>query len=429
LALFLGLGVRDIAQSNRGLFAEAEYFAEVRIQSVLGAARYEEVTMFFEDAGAQLAMFEPPRGVYLGAYIASDTAVNGDMVRFEQMMGRHSIFKYRLELARDPDLPPGELVSPPGELVPHETIFRHAVRGRTPLFALEYAGAISDDEFAEISRVLARGFGYYFSPAFVQPPKPVRGQDAAAYVARFTVMRDAFRRYAPHVAFVYAVDIADADVAEQFYPGEAADWVGVRALASLSPYRAFKGDMLAAIEQVYHTFQASKPMFVHIGISRQSGHDFIYRPHLAAAEMERVYNALLADFPRVKGIVYLSVDEVRRGAARNTADDFSITDDEVLRAAYREMVSRPDVVAAVAANDTPEDGGVRKRSRHAALRAGGLYYISERTLLDEMGIPRGSLRGRPRTNGGIRFYPAAALVQSNEWSLQAHGAHIVLEPS
>ena len=420
IMLALALSAAEIARENWQIRQSAAKHAEILqgeqpSADAFALVRYEEVTLFYVDTSAALSLHEPQSGTYLGAYILSDGVVGGSIGRFEQMMGRHSIYVYPMELSGD---------------FPDAFVLESVVRGRAPFFVLERGNVGGDDEFIEMAERLAREFGYYFTPMFVQPPKPVRGECAAAYRARFAQMREVFQRHAPHVAFVYAVDVADADIAEEFYPGDPyVDWVGLRAMASLSPKRPFMGDMLTAIGKVYFAFQERKPMFVSLGISRQSCHDFIHRPYLAAAELERVYTALLTDYPRVKGIIYMNINEILHGRGQNISDNYLITDDDVLRSVYREIVSHPRVAGSVAATQRGDASRQVMRSRYGALRAVGVYYVSEQALLNELRIPRNRLRGRPRRQNGTRFYPFAQFVQSGEWVLQAHGGHITVIPA
>ncbi|MCL2674547.1 MAG: hypothetical protein FWE92_04365, partial [Defluviitaleaceae bacterium] len=313
---------------------------------------------------------------------------------------------------------------------PQDFIFETVVRGRVPFFALQPPNeSVSDAAFFEMVEALAREMGYYISPMFVQPPKPQRGEDTEAYQARFARMRRIFRDHAPHVAFVYAVDVADVDIALEYYPGDAyVDWVGVRAFASLSPDRPFKGDILSAIDEVYFEFQQRKPMFVSLGVSSQSNHDFIHRTQLAATELERIYTALLADYPRVKGIIYLNVDEIRSNLDQNILDNYLITNNDMLKSTYRRLISHANVTRAFEAGNAGQFSHETMRSRHTALRVGGNYYISELALLDELQVPRNQLRGRTHTRNSTRFYSFAVFVQRNEWALQQHSEHIILIP-
>ena len=428
--LAFGASAADIVHENWRLWQlrrVAVYAEDQTLQTqVFGAGRYEQVTLLYINQLTELALYEPREGIYLGAYIFSDAVVNGDIGRFEQLMGRHSIYKYFLEPKSD---------------FPSDFVFESAVRGRAPFFVLQ--------EFWDDGAIegIAREFGYYFSPIFMQPPKPQRDENTEDYQERFARMRETFRAHAPHVAFVYTVDVADVDIAEDFYPGDDyVDWVGLRALASLSPRRPFKGDVLDAIEEVYFTFQARKPMFVSIGISRQSNYDFIYRPQLAAAELERVYTALIDEYPRIKGIIYLNLNEIRQTdpvlaqgprQPQNISDNYLITDDVVLKSMYREFVSHENVLDSITARGR-DSGRVTfaqdslthetMRSRHSALRVGGSYYISELTLADELRIPRNRLRGRHITRYGVRYYPFASLEASGEWILQSDESHIMLVP-
>ncbi|MCL2616582.1 MAG: hypothetical protein FWD96_02910, partial [Defluviitaleaceae bacterium] len=328
--------------------------------------------------------------------------------RFEQLMGRHSIYKYFFDAEGG---------------FPHDFALESVVMGRAPFFVLPQF--LNEEE----TEALAREFGYYFSPMFVQPPMPNGNEDAAVYRADFAHMRRVFHEFAPHVAFVYTVDVANTDIAEEFYPGDGyTDWVGVHALASISPLRQFKGDVLTAVDQVYFAFQERKPMFVTIGISRQSNFDFIYRPRLAAEELRRVYTALLTDYPRVKGIIYMNVNEIRQGGAQNISDNYLITDDNMLKSTYRELVANENVIVQVAPGRAGMLSHETMRSRYSALRVGGNYYLHERTLTDELHVQRNRQRGRPRNSDGARYYPFATLNQGNEWILQSNEAHIMIIP-
>jgi len=419
IALVFAVGIASVVHENMGDWQHATLSQTngemVAYTYVFNPPRYEDVMLFYVQPAVPLAMHEPRYGTYIGAYIRSVGVAAGEINRFEQLMGRHSIYKYHLEL---------------GGSFPEDFVFETVVRGRVPFFALQTpAESVSDTEFFEMAAALARELGYYISPMFVQPPKPKRGESAADYQVRFARMRTIFREHAPQVAFVYAVDITDADIAIEFYPGDAyVDWVGIRAFASLSPERQFKGDILSAIDEVYFEFQQRKPMFVSLGISSQSNHDFIHRTQLAATELERVYTALLTDYPRVKGIIYLNVDEIRSNVARNILDNYSITNNDVLKSTYRRLMSHANIAQSFEAGNAGQFSHETMRSRCTALRVGGNYYISELALLDELQVPRSQLRGRTHTRNSTRFYPFAAFVQRNEWALQQHAAHILLIP-
>jgi len=195
----------------------------------------------------------------------------------------------------------------------------------------------------------------------------------------------------------------------------------------MSPDRPFRGDTLAAIEQLYFAFQSRAPVFVCIGVSRQSGHNFIQHSRLAAGELERIYTALLTEFPRVRGIIYMNINEVPLGRGLGVADNYLITDDNVLREAYRELVTHPGVMPSIAAIRDDEEGYVQLRSRYGALRIAGLYYVGEQTLTNELRVPRNQLRGRSRSIDGERFYPLEPFIRSGRWVKRSYGTHIVLE--
>jgi hypothetical protein len=150
--------------------------------------------------------------------------------------------------------------------------------------------------------------------------------------------------------------------------------VGLPLMACWSAENCFT-DVLAQLEVFYEAFHAYAPIMVlPLGISHFTRGDYSYRLAQASEEIERIFRELL-NFPRVGLIAYGDAF----GLSRTLTDDFSITFEQQLLAAYRAAISHENFLAAL--NRSPSDGMGWVRS---GLRG---YYINGEISIFREGEP------------------------------------------
>jgi len=355
-----------------------------------------QIPVLYSIENAIRGIYEPTDSIYLGAWLSPGASIRD----FVDIVGqRHAVFVHEMRV---------------DEEVPVTWILQCIAALATPLIVL-HPPQINDadeadlEEIEEISETLARlaqSLGAFNLPMFVvfyphgPGPIPAHGLIPAEYALIFRQARAIFLSYAPHVAFVWAAPSLESTIRNPFFPGsDAVDWVGVSVLSHRNGY-GFAADVIEAFTPFYHSFQARHPiMALPLGISHFSRADHIYHLEEAAAEITRVYQAL-AGFPRLGLIVYADAF----GISRAMRDDFSISLESKLLAAYEDAVSARHFVSVLETN--APHGSRWVRSAFAGYLWEGQIYINTDTLTElSISLPRNTVE-----IGGHNFVEADRII-------------------
>ena len=369
------------------------YTEEAEEVIAFGPARSMEYTLLIECPNYILGKFEPPRGIYTGAYILSNPRVNFDIGEFEARVGPHAIYRYNMML---------------GDPFPMQWVLSCIAHRSTPYIAIDI------DNFFDITLLenTAKEFAQFQIPMFVEFAKVRPTFNAYAYVAYFRQAREIFRRIAPHVAFVWAVELEDAFDAAAFYPGDdALDWVSIHMLQTLhsrpmrpgrqtSPYPY---DVLNALRSFYLTFHRQKPIFVHVGVSHFSTYDYVYRMAEATEELKRIYSTIIGEFPRVKGIIYLDYNAVISSRNQSIRDDFSVSSEVALAKVYRSIIEGENFLTRINTTSAGRQNTELFKSPVSVLRVDDAFYFPEYAFGKVLQI--NEARGTPTYLNGKYFLP------------------------
>jgi hypothetical protein len=303
----------------------------------------QEFVVLLREERGRLAMYEPTEGAYLGAWLSPGMEIR----RFEEDTGRsHAVYVSEIFLCEEVD---------------YMWIFQNMAARSTPLFMVHPPR----EEVLSVEHVIyfAQRLGGFNLPMFVAFFPEGHGKTAAEYTTFFRTARNVFLYHAPQVAFAWVAQDYTATPQSPFFPGFGAiDWVGLPLMACWRVENCFT-DVLAQLEVFYGSFHGYAPIMVlPLGISHFTRGDYSYRLAQASEEISRIYHELL-NFPRVGLIVYGDAFRL----SRTLTDDFSITFEQQLLAAYRKTVSHEKFLSAL--NRSPSDGLGWVRS---ALRG---YYV------------------------------------------------------
>jgi len=312
---------------------------------------------------AMRSVYEPADGIYLAAWLTPHTTKR----EFVQQTGQdHAAFVRDIHIGDD---------------IPVTWIIQCIAVMATPIFIVHppRAEQENDPEFEIWEQIaeLAQQLGGFNLPMFVAfyPPVSGHGLIPAEYSFIFRYARSLFLSYAPQVAFVWVAPALNSTIRNPFFPGsDVVDWVGVSLFAS----RGSNGlaNVIEAFTPFYHRFQAHHPIMVlPLGVSHFSRYDHAYNIADATAEIMRIYQAL-AGFPRVGLIAYgdvFGINPTRR-------DDFSITIDNRLMAAYSEAVANSHFVSSLETNTARSSRWVR--SEYVGYVKEGRLYIDINTLAE-----------------------------------------------
>jgi len=176
--------------------------------------------------------------------------------------------------------------------------------------------------------------------------------DPKLYREKFRLVHRVMRQRAPNVALVWCPYMSPIRVIPDYYPGDdATDWVGVN-LYSVTYHNNQRDDYSEhehpcdLLAYVYRRYAARKPIMVcEFAATHYADVEGTPRPDFARRKIATLYAALPRLYPRVKAINYFDSNNVAF-VPRRPFNDYSVTNDPTVLAAYRYMISLPYFLSA-----------------------------------------------------------------------------------
>jgi hypothetical protein len=286
-------------------------------------------------AGTRLARFEPADGCYLGAFIEHDALAHGDFGRFESIVGKHHACYINYAAY--------------GRPFPAAWVAKVAAHGAAAHLAFEPNGGLDTVRDDAYLRGWARAAAAAGIPIFLRFASEMNGNwmaysgDPERYIEKWRLVFRVMREEAPNVAMVWCPFSSPRDNIPRYYPGDDwVDWVGVNIYSvyyhnnDLAQYGADE-DPRHELRAVYDRYAAAKPIMIcEYAAShrcRCMGGDTV---SFALAKMAALYDALPAEFPRVKCVQWFSWDTLGSNAADN---DYSLTAEPNITASYQRLTA------------------------------------------------------------------------------------------
>jgi len=337
------------------------------VEAVAEAPSPIPFTILYVDLEIDWAIYEPPQGAYLGAWLQPHVGKRD----FEQMVdAKHASFVLEHTIGDD---------------FPTIWVLQSIAAQAVPVFVLKLPGNYDYDfPLAELA-AFAHELGNFNLPAFIvfNPLMPNASIDPDDYVLLFRYTRILFRSHAPMAAFVWHGYENTTSPESPFYPGhDMVDWVSIDVL---SPQTAdgFYIDIPTELLPFYMNFQRYKPIMVlPLGVGHFSRRDYVYRVPQAAEEITRVMGILRDSFPRVRMVVYAN-----SGVSTPEWDNFSLLREPDLIYAYRSVASDDHFLERVIPGST--EGPMLMRSVMHGYYYGGNVFIDREflTLTQRLPIP------------------------------------------
>ena len=354
------------------------------VEVVAEAASPIPFTILYVDLETPWAMYEPPQGAYLGAWLQPHVGKQD----FEEMAGsKHAAFVKEHTIGDD---------------FPTTWVLQSIAAQAAPVFILRLPGNYDYDfPLAELA-TFAYELGNFNLPAFIvfNPLSPGASIDSDDYVLLFRYARILFRSYAPMAAFVWHGYDNTATPVSPFYPGhDMVDWVSIDLL---SPQTAdgFYVDIPNELLPFYMSFQQYKPIMVlPLGVGHFSRRDYIYRVPQAADEITRVIGVIRDSFPRVRMVVYAN-----NGVSTPQWDNFGLMREPDLLYAYANAVGDSHFLERVVPGST--EGPMLMRSHMHGYYYGGSVFIDREFLSSTQRLP---IPSSDRVINGRDFVSSSAI--------------------
>ena len=319
-------------------------------------------------AGAR-GIYEPTTGIYRAMWLPEHVTIRS----FNMQTGiPHTAFVREMSLDAE---------------IPTTWILQNMATQSTPVIVLTPPHEVDDyTNIGDLITDIAIGLGSYNLPMFVvfYPPWSGHGLGAPDYAVIFRYARALFLAHAPLAAFVWVAPSTESTVRNPFFPGhDAVDWVGV----SLLSRRSSDGltDVIDNFIPFYHSFAPHHPIAIlPLGVSHFSRYDHTYNVDCAVAKIGSVLQALQG-FPRVGLVAY--GDAFGLGHMPGARDDFSITIEAELLAAYRNAVSASHFIYSLEHTSSPKY--IWQRSPFMGMAHGSNFYVPVETLQSlSISVPR-----------------------------------------
>ncbi|MES2459521.1 MAG: glycosyl hydrolase [Armatimonadota bacterium] len=298
-----------------------------------------------------LSKHEPLSGCYLGAFIDRDERLgqkfldeNGqshyDPERFAEITGKKhaSVFCYVAY----------------GRPFPSRWVERLRRQGVSPQIAWEPnqgLQAVQDDYYL---REFAAAAAEADCPIFLRFASEMNGGwtryggDPLQYKIKWGIVHKVMAKYAPNVAMVWCVNSIPETTMSRFYPGDDfVDWVGVNCYSvpyhDNNPARSSLWENPSdLVKFVYDNYARRKPIMIcEYGVSQRGAADGKDRSRWAARKIAEMYAALPRLYPRIKMVSIFDMNNLVYAQPGRQLNDYSITSDDWVRAAYTRAVQTP----------------------------------------------------------------------------------------
>ena len=315
--------------------------AKAIIKRLKDSIKNDASTVLIENNNYKLAKYEPSEGTYLGAYVLQDELINADMKKFEEVTGKKhaSYFKYLGYKEGSVD----EFKNWMYEVKKH---------GSIPHVALEPNKGL--DEVLEDDYLinLAKMFGEVDTPVFLRFASEMNGDWVAwngnpkEYIKKWKMVHDVMEKYAPKVIMVWTPFTFPEDSIMDYYPGdEYVDWVGVNVYNVVYHNDdinqvATHEDPLELLDYVYDEFSHKKPIQIsEYGATHYTTTDNKYYIDFAVEKINRMYQGILSEYPRIKSIFYFDVNNLVNAPIGRRINNYAITDEPKITNAYKSIIS------------------------------------------------------------------------------------------
>ena len=318
------------------------------------------------------AKFEPAYGCYLGLYVERsqhDAMAKAD--KFQRLTDKKlaTAFTYCS-------------YAPGGEYSDFPLAWARAMRrgGITPNIAWEPNGGLDVVQDDAYLRKFAKDAASVGGPVFLRFASEMNGKwtnytgNPAKYKEKFRLVHDVMAKYAPNVAMIWCVCAIPMDTIERYYPGDQyVDWVGINVYSVLyhDDLRSRPADYenpYDLVNFVYNTYAARKPIAVcEYGATHKAACEQKNRPDFAIAKYAQFFAMLPLKYPRIKMAYIMDLDNftARFTDPNRRLNNYAITDDETLVAAFRQIVDTGHLLTEI-----PDDHAPAARPYIAPLDSG-----------------------------------------------------------
>lgn len=292
--------------------------------------------LFYSMQGRAQAKFEPDSGCYIGAFIANDANVQGDIDTFERLTGKQHAIYFSYTGYGSPF--PGWVKT-------------YGSKNTIVQIAFEPNGGLDQVVDGSYIHEWARAARATRVPILLRWACEMNGSwvawygNPSLYIEKFRLIATIMKQEAPNVAMVWAPNDIPNDPSSppnyihSYYPGdEYVDWVGID-FYGVYYYESGaqeRTDPRVKLRKVYDVYSARKPIMVcewaatHYSTRVTPPESCVT---YAIDQMNALYTNAQSEFPRLKAICWFDMNSLTTNKC-----NFSLTDNAQVLANYKTII-------------------------------------------------------------------------------------------
>lgn len=294
-------------------------------ETILTSECEEKLVDLYIPNHVEKGLLEPVQGIYTGAYVESNSALDNDIKKFEELVGSKQAFRV-MQYQGSGDVTSRQMLEClANKQTPYIKIMMNQDYDTTPIYHL-------------VSDVKTK----YKEPVFIElyPVNRETG-DPEAYKAYYKTSYELIKKHLDNAVVVWSVDIEDVSSYVNYYPGNnMVDWVGLNAyLPQYESGTEYTANYKEGLDLWYKTFQSEKPLILSgVAISHYSRVDHTYQIAEAVNLLNYFYDTVPKSYPRIKGILYIDVDMAE--VSSEGKEDYTLSSQKELVSTYHNLMEK-----------------------------------------------------------------------------------------
>lgn len=331
--------------------------------------------------------YEPQQGIYTGAYVQKDVYVQGDLLAYETLMGQPQTFKVFHYNTEEGISKQDILKCIAQKKTPYIKIILGKNYDLTPLYQLIFDLKLS-----------------YHVPVFIELyPLTEKDYDVSKYKETYQRAYEILHKYLSDIVVVWSTDDSRVSDMALYYPGSGyVDWAGMNVyIPKYKNGERYTYDGMMQLDYWYKSFQTKKPMLISaLAVSHYSKVDHAYTIYETQDKLKLFYNEVLAQYPRLRGIIYMNVDMAQ--VREKGQEDYTLTGEIRLQEAMQTL-SRPLKIHSTLEKEAKKSFSYMKYSVKGALFNNELYIPQEYMAACFKEVPLRKLRNIENDSGAVYY--------------------------
>nr|WP_307992176.1 glycosyl hydrolase [uncultured Niameybacter sp.] len=292
-------------------------------EAILTSTFEERLVDVYIPKNVERGLYEPDKGIYIGAYVENSSIIDQDMKKFEELVGKKHAMRV-MQYRSSQDVGGKELLQClANKQTPYIKVLMTADYDLTPIYHL-------------VSDIKTK----YEMPIFIELYPLVENMgDPERYKSHYQAAYELIKRHVKDAVIVWSMDMGQVSDYMSYYPGDRmVDWIGLNTyIPQYADGTRYNQPFKKNIDLWYKSFQGDKPLILSgVALSHYSRVDHTYRIDETETLLNYFYDTIPELYPRIKGMLYIDVDMSE--VSKRGKENYALSTQKDLISAYNTLV-------------------------------------------------------------------------------------------